>query len=196
MFKEKFIRLCANKGVAPSFVAKQVGISSAAFSQWTDETVPRKTTLLKIADYFGVSVDYLLGKAEKEKTCILDKISTLLKEQHVSQKKLCCNLGLSQQAFTNWKNGNNDSYKKYLPQIAEFLGVSVDYLLGKEEKNAPGKDNLTEGENEWLDFFREIPEESRSLALEVFKTFKMIPEDRQAEALELLQVALRMQKKS
>ena len=88
------------------------------------------------------------------------------------------------------------SYKKYLPQIAEFLGVSVDYLLGKEEKNAPGKDNLTEGEKELLEFFREIPEESRSLALEVFKTFRKIPQDHQPEALNLLQVALRMQQKS
>lgn len=64
---------------------------------------------------------------------ILDKISLLLKEKHISQKELCFKLGLAQQAFTNWKNGNNDSYKKYLPQIADFLGVSVDYLLGKEE---------------------------------------------------------------
>lgn len=127
MFKEKFIKLCANKGVAPSFVVKQVGISSAAFSQWTDQTIPRQTTLLKIADYFG---------------------------------------------------------------------VSVDYLLGKDEKNAPGKVDLTEGEKEWLDFFRQIPEEHQPLTLEVFKTFRQIPEDRRAEALELLQVALRMQKRS
>lgn len=68
MFKEKFVKLCSAKGVSPSFVAKQVGISAAAFSQWGNETVPRKTTLLKIADYFGVSVDYLLGKEEKPET--------------------------------------------------------------------------------------------------------------------------------
>ena len=34
--------------------------------------------------------------------------------------------------MTGWKNGNNNSYMKYLPKIAEFFGVSVDYLLGKE----------------------------------------------------------------
>ncbi|MBP3572785.1 MAG: hypothetical protein J6M42_12605 [Clostridia bacterium] len=37
---------------------------------------------------------------------------------------------MKQQAFTNWKNNDNDSYMKYLPQIAEFFGVSVDQLLG------------------------------------------------------------------
>lgn len=61
MFKENFIRLCNRRGEFPSAVCKNIGISPAAFSQWTDESVPRKSTLIKIADYFGVSVSYLLG---------------------------------------------------------------------------------------------------------------------------------------
>ena len=128
--------------------------------------------------------------------CILDNISILLKEKHYSQKDLCLNLGINQQAFTNWKNGNNDSYKKYLPQIAEFLGVSVGYLLGEEDKKIPGELKLTEDEAEWLSLFREVPEESKGLLLETFKTFRKIPQDHQPEALNLLQVALRMQQKS
>lgn len=58
MFKEKFIKLCADRGESPSSVCKKIGITSAAFSQWTDQTVPRITTQIKAADYFGVDVDY------------------------------------------------------------------------------------------------------------------------------------------
>lgn len=65
MFKKNFISLCAERGESPSFVCKKIGISAAAFSQWDDNTVPRKVTQKKAADYFGVSVDYLLGKEEK-----------------------------------------------------------------------------------------------------------------------------------
>ena len=65
---------------------------------------------------------------------ILNKISSLLKEQGKTQKALCTHLGLKQQAFTNWKNNDNDSYMKYLPEIAAFFGVSVDYLLGTPSK--------------------------------------------------------------
>ena len=61
MFKENFIRLCNQKGEAPSYVCRQVGITPATYSLWTDTSVPRKATLMRIADYFGVSVDYLLG---------------------------------------------------------------------------------------------------------------------------------------
>ena len=41
-------------------------------------------------------------------------------------------LGLSKNVFTEWKSGRATSYMKHLPKIAEFFGVSVDYLLGKE----------------------------------------------------------------
>jgi hypothetical protein len=48
-------------------------------------------------------------------------------------------LGLGKTAFTGWKNGDNISYKKHIDKIAEFFGVSTDYLLGVEIKNAPAK---------------------------------------------------------
>ena len=60
----------------------------------------------------------------------LNRITALLKERGLQQKVLCDYLGLKSQAYTNWKGGSNDSYMKYLPQIAEFFGVSIDYLLG------------------------------------------------------------------
>lgn len=65
MFKENFIKICAEKGVSPTSVCVSIGLSSSVFSQWSDSTVPRKTTLVKLADALNVSVDYLLGKEEK-----------------------------------------------------------------------------------------------------------------------------------
>lgn len=60
MFKQRFIDLCIERNEAPSMVLMKVGLSSAAFSNWTDETVPRKTTLTKIANYFGVTIEELM----------------------------------------------------------------------------------------------------------------------------------------
>lgn len=65
-FKENFTRLCNQKGESPTTVCKKLGLSNAAYSCWTDESIPRKSTLIKIADYFGVSVDFLLGKTEQK----------------------------------------------------------------------------------------------------------------------------------
>ena len=61
MFKENFIQLCNKNGESPSSVCRKVGITPATFSCWTETSVPRQATLMRIADYFGVSVEYLLG---------------------------------------------------------------------------------------------------------------------------------------
>ena len=68
MFKKIFIDLCNKKGIAPTAVCRAVGLSNATFTCWTEESVPRRATLQRIADYFGVTVDYLLGKEEKPAT--------------------------------------------------------------------------------------------------------------------------------
>lgn len=62
--------------------------------------------------------------------CTLNRIIKAMKEKGVSQKQLCEHIGVSKQAFTEWKGGRNESYKKYISEIAEFLNTSTDYLLG------------------------------------------------------------------
>ena len=69
---------------------------------------------------------------------VLNNILALLKDQSKKQIDLTNYLGLSKNVFTEWKSGRATSYMKHLPKIAEFFGVSVDYLLGRE---TPAADN-------------------------------------------------------
>lgn len=82
MFKNNFIKFCNNKGVPPTVVCQKLGLSSAAFSKWTDESVPRKATLMKIADYFGITVEQLLAEPE-EPTRIPDDSLSLMEQRNV-----------------------------------------------------------------------------------------------------------------
>ena len=66
MFKKNFISLCNEKGVAPTQVLKSIGLDTSTFSRWDEKSLPRATTLQKIANYFNVTVEYLKGE-EKEK---------------------------------------------------------------------------------------------------------------------------------
>ena len=68
----------------------------------------------------------------------IDNIVALLEEQKKTQKELCDYLGITKNAFTDWKSGRIKSYTKYLPQIADYFGVSVDFLLGKETDKPAG----------------------------------------------------------
>lgn len=90
MFKEIFIDLCNKKNVSPTSVCLEIGLSKAAFSEWTDTTVPRRATLQKIATYFDVSVDYLLGKQDEplSRQAAAEIESTLSAEESEILKKL------------------------------------------------------------------------------------------------------------
>lgn len=60
---EIFKRLCDNKGVVPNNVAKELGIPSGTITGWKKGICKPKVEKLKnIADYFNVSIDYLLGE--------------------------------------------------------------------------------------------------------------------------------------
>ena len=64
---------------------------------------------------------------------ILDRIKALLKEQHKTQKNLTDFLGLKKNNFSEWNAGRSESYKTRLPEIALFLNVSIDYLVGFDQ---------------------------------------------------------------
>ena len=91
-----------------------------------------------------------------------DKIQDLLRSQGKKQKDLTDFLGISKNAFTDWKSGRIKSWQKYLPDIADYFGVSVDYLLGKEGyKNdlfEQDKTALSEEELKLIVAYRQHPE--------------------------------------
>ena len=72
MFWNIFYDLCVLHKTKPNPVAKKLGISSGAVTAWKNGKVPHHETLIKIADYFGVTVDYLLGQEEKEPSVTID----------------------------------------------------------------------------------------------------------------------------
>lgn len=63
MFFDKYSELCKKKGKTPTGVAIELNVSRATVNYWKNGNVPKQDTLIKIANYFNVSVDYLLGNS-------------------------------------------------------------------------------------------------------------------------------------
>lgn len=60
---EIFKRLMEEKGITAYKVSKDTGISSQTLSAWKkDIYTPKREKMELIANYFGVSVDYLMGR--------------------------------------------------------------------------------------------------------------------------------------
>lgn len=72
MFFDNFVRLCEQKGVKPSRALTEAGVPKSAYSYWRTEAgagndaKPTNQNAVKLAQYFGVTVDYLLTGNQKE----------------------------------------------------------------------------------------------------------------------------------
>lgn len=65
---EIFDKLMKDRGLSRYRVAKDTGIAQSTLSEWkTGKTTPKLDKIEVLANYFGVTVDYLLGNEEKEK---------------------------------------------------------------------------------------------------------------------------------
>ena len=62
------------------------------------------------------------------------RIHELRTARNVSQVKLAEILGVTKQSVSNWENDNIQPSSEILMKLAEYFGVSTDYLLGLEEK--------------------------------------------------------------
>lgn len=57
--------LCREKGITQKELAKIIDVSQNTIKNW-ENNLPNGDTLLKIADYFGVTTDYLLGRSSNK----------------------------------------------------------------------------------------------------------------------------------
>lgn len=65
---EVFEQLLQKHNVTAYKVAKEAGVTQTALSNWkSGRSTPTTKTLKKIADYFGVTVDYLMSEKDETK---------------------------------------------------------------------------------------------------------------------------------
>lgn len=70
---------------------------------------------------------------------LLTRIFGLVDEAHMEQKQFASILGTTDKTVSAWRTGRSKSYTKYLPQIADALGTTTEYLLtgnGPKHKRA------------------------------------------------------------
>ena len=64
---EKYVEIRDSKGITDYRVSEDTGITKSTFSDWkTGRSAPKDPKLKKIADFFGVSLDYLRNGDDSE----------------------------------------------------------------------------------------------------------------------------------
>ena len=107
-----------------------------------------------------------------------ERIKSLRQERGMTLEQVADIVGVGKSTVRKWETGMIANMRRdKIADLAKALGTTPAYLMGWKEEETPDEFELTEGEKDMLSLFRQIPV------------------DRQAEAVELLQVALKMQKK-
>jgi len=67
-------------------------------------------------------------------TVFLENVLQLLGKANISKNKLLTDLKLGKNSFVNWESRGTIPNGETLSKIADYFGVTVDYLLGTETK--------------------------------------------------------------
>jgi transcriptional regulator with XRE-family HTH domain len=62
-----------------------------------------------------------------------ERYESIIKELGITTYRLCKETGIPPSTFSDWKKGKSSPKIDKMQKIADYLGVHVDYLLGKTE---------------------------------------------------------------
>lgn len=115
MFQERLNKLLKDNNLFQSDLAEYVGYTTQAISRWCrGETEPDLNSLVKIANFFNVSTDYLTGKND-----ILTEAERELKEKIILKNTLV-NAG--------YMKNSEDLSKEELKKLIEFIKINKKYI--------------------------------------------------------------------
>ena len=146
-FKQRFLELISDLDSKKSEVPKLLNIDYNIYKKITElGIIPKPIVLIRIADYFNISIEYLLGRTDNsyfEKSDLgmtfLDRYQSLKQEKNLTDYAVAQKLHIATSYTTNWKN------KRYIPSIinlivlSEELKVTIDYLLGRTDDRTLNK---------------------------------------------------------
>ncbi len=119
---ETFEKLLIMNNVTAYKVSKDTGIPYSALSEWKmGRSTPKQDKLMKIAEYFGVSIDYLLGIDNETKFNV--KFST--DEENM----------IFLEMMSNMEKLNINGMKEARRYMAYLAGIQ-EYLKNNDDKNS------------------------------------------------------------
>lgn len=114
---------------------------------------------------------------ENPKMEIIERIYQLFEEKNKKAYELCNKLDIRTSTMSTWKARTNDPPAKYMKTIADFFGVSLDYLMTGQD--APVRKTTTPEEDQLLELFRSLPENKKYEFVGELKGFLRAMEDKQ-----------------
>ncbi len=132
--------------VSQSQLAKETGLANSEISYWENgERTPNARVIIILSRYFQVTTDYLLKVNEDntsvyrsddycaDMTLLNKRLKDLRIKNKLSQSELAKNVNISQPAINYWELGKRTPNANAIITLANYFGVTTDYLLGESD---------------------------------------------------------------
>ena len=113
-----------------------------------------------------------------------DTLKQIREKNGLTKRELCEKTGISERAYLTYEFGEREPKISVIQKLADFYGVTTDYLLGREPAPNPFADlNLSkESEEDVINKYMSLPPEIRACLMDVLVQLGDAAKSRQEQA--------------
>ena len=134
MFYDIFQALCNRRGTTPNAVCKELGFSNSMATYWKKSgKPPKRESVEKLARYFGVSSDYLLGRPDSS-VQFWNGFCAFCYKTGTTPYTVAKDVGASESDLDSWQHGSLPAYTT-LKDIADRFSVDISELYSNPDSD-------------------------------------------------------------
>lgn len=161
--------------------AQKIGVAQSTVAGWeAGKREPNFQTLMKLADFFHVSIDYLLGHSDCDGiTCEASScwdghhIQELRKQRKETPEAVAKSIGISVEHYKKYESAAQDPPVSVLHKLADHFCCQIDILLDYVWGMYDSSDHLITGdftvkdkeEQQLVEYFRLLERENKKTAI-------------------------------
>ena len=140
-FSDFLLEHIALKGISTTEFSNAVNINYFVISRWVDQIYyPSQKNLIKVADYFNISIDYMFGLSDVQNaptisiyTDFVQRFNLLLDYHKIKPSTIANKCEIKKSAISKWLKHQRTPSTFSLCVIATYFDCSIDYLIGRSD---------------------------------------------------------------
>lgn len=120
-------------------LSKRIGIDDYVIRQWQlAKFMPSLDSLVKVADYFNVPIDFMLGLSDSDKLVryeppkpFVEQLTFLMQSKNITAYRLAKECGVGRAAVSKWLTEQRVPYFDSVIKLSQYFGCSIDFIIGR-----------------------------------------------------------------
>lgn len=138
----RLTELRLSHGYSQKYIAIELGVAQSIVSRWEQGLIePSKKNLARLADLYGVSTDYLMGRSDETMPAPAFDSGTALQTARIARgmslNDIASIADVGPKTVAAWEQNHPKAPHEKLVQIASALNMPAEELIGPQETPLP-----------------------------------------------------------